>query len=257
MNVTHADNANGTGYTATVTDTGGAAVTVYYTPADRPWPGDAWAVGGTRVGDGAVVVPVDPRFYFGYAATATEITPPDRFAVTDGWDEPASVLQDALAALLATLALPSQNDFVKQFPIGDERRTGVKVLTQLHEDASEREYPCLTVTAADATEQQEKGTNCLDDIVYTFPVMLFDAQIGINRQWSRKWVQYVRSKVSKAVRNQHSLGVPSLVQARVRYRQVSVKRQDNIDGAGGGTWAGYAGGFSIECVNREPRGLGA
>lgn len=251
------DLADGTGFTANVTGSDGGEVSVFYTPADRPWPGDPWWLGDTRTGDGAVVVAVPPRFYFVYAADAAGPTPPDRLAVTSGRFEPATLIQDAIAAVILTLALPSQSDYQAARTPADLDWVGVKVLTQLSEDAAERQYPCVTITAADGVEELGPGTNDQDDVTYRYSVMLFDTIIQDRHRGTRQWVQFCRSKISKAFRFQHTMGITTLVQAKVRYRQVFIRRQENIDGTGGGIWAGYAGGLTVECVNREPRGLGA
>lgn len=251
LTVTATDRAaDPTGFTAAVSGSDGAAVSILWTPADRPWPLDDWATAGSRTGDGPVGVLVPPRFYFVCAKTATDCSPPARVAVTDGRTAAATQLQAALAATLKLLNLPSATDFAEKRAAGDGEWTGVGVYEHLLDDPTERRYPCLVVSLDEVNETEETGTSDTDDIVYPFRVMLYDSALAPTNQTVRAWVQWCREKVSRALRQQHVLAVPGSVVCRVRPGPVVRRRTDP-------PFAGYAGGFTVQCVQREPRGLGA
>lgn len=233
------DHADNTGFVASVAGSLGATVSVWYTPADRPWPGDAWALAGTRTGDGDLAVAVPNRFYFCYASIVGEATPPERVAATSGLASVAQRVQDAVAALVKLCALD---------------RIGDNVLTQVLLDVSEYRYPCAAVYLEGLSESEEKSTNGSDDIVYPAAVFLFDSGVKRSRHDHRSWVQKCRQQVFRALRNRHLAGVPESVIVRVR---PGVIAQERYDGANGLPWQYYAGGFTVSVVCREPRGLGS
>lgn len=251
MNLTLSDNANNTGFTVAISGSSGGTVSVWYTPADRPWPGDAWILGGSRVGNGTLVVAAPARFYFVYAVEGSVVTPPERVAVTTGQHEPATILQSALVSFLKIINLPNQTEYDGGSRMGTG---GWTVLGQLESDPSERSYPCLVASYDSTQERLERGTNGTDDVVYPFRLALYDAAVTSLRQWHSPWVQFCRSRISKSIRNVHALGVPSLVVARVTYGTPS---QRKIQADGAGVWQGFAGSMTVELVNREPRGLGS
>jgi hypothetical protein len=244
-----------TGFTATVAGSSGPTVSIFYTPADRPWPMDPWILAGTRVGDGAVVVPVDPRYYFVYATIPGLCSPPERVAVTTGLDEDATRMQASICATLNLLALPSRSDYLAspRLTAADPGWTGIGVLDHFREDWMERRYPCFEVSVEGQTEGQEIGSNGTDDIVYPFRVMLYDTGISARRHDHKPWVQWCRAKLSKAFRNRHLASITSSVVVKVEPLSIFVKQPDD----GSRPKDLYAGGFTIKCVNRERRGLGA
>ena len=249
------DNANGTGFTAAVAGSSGATVSVWYTPADRPWPGDAWILAGTRVGDGAFAGAVDPRFYFVYASAGGTCSPPERVAVTTGFDEVATLMQNSIVATIRLLALPSISDYLAapRRASGGAGFVGIGAQAFVQQDWTERKYPCFSVALDNQTEAQENGSNGADDIVYPFSVMLYDTAVKPTKQDHRAWIQWCRAKVFKAFRNQHLAGVTSSVVTRVEPKQI-VQRQFED---GSRPMNLYGGGFVVRCVNRELRGLGA
>lgn len=233
-----ADNADGTGLLATVAGSLGTPVAVHYTPADRPWPGDAWAIGGTRTGDGTLAVALPPRFYFVYAATSTAVTPPERIAVTSGEESVAERVQAAVVAVLKLADLP---------------RVGDGVHNQVLLDPTAVKYPCAVVYLENLSEGEERSTNGTDDIVYPMSIILLDTGVSRTRHSHKAWVQACREKISRALRNVHLAGVPESVVTRVMGGPIAQERV----GAAGLPVEMYAGGFQVRVTCREPRGLGA
>lgn len=242
-----------TGFTATVAGSLGAAVAVAYTPADRPWPGDDWIAGGTRVGDGILIVAAPPKFYFAYASVPGTASPPGRVAVTTGLDEDATLMGRSIVATLNLMALPNRSTYAGGLVFGDPGYGVIGAFDHLREDRMSLTYPCFEVTLDGQTEGQEKGSNACDDIVYPFRVMLYDTAVADTRHDHKPWIQYCRAKLSKAFRNQHLAGLRTSIVTKVE--PLSIFQRQPTDGSKPANL--YAGGFTIKVANREFRGLGA
>lgn len=227
------------GFTATIAGSLGASVSVYYTPADRPWPGDAWILGGTRTGDGDVEVLCDPRHYFAYAATTTAVAQPERFAVTTGEDALATRCRVAVIAILQSLALEE---------IGD------RVYDHQYPDGTEMEYPCIGVHLYNLSEQQEQGLNAADYISYPCRVIIYDTAIKRTDHTQSAKNDLWRQSIYRAFRDQHLPGVSEVRYVRVEPLLIANLDQSEIDGR---QFDYFAGGFTIRCVAMEPRGIGA
>jgi hypothetical protein len=221
------------GVTATLTGTLGASVSVYYTPADRPWPGDDWILGGTRTGNGDIEILLDKRHYFFVAKVAGDCTLPERFAVNDGLDPLATRCRAATIAILKTLALTQ---------IGDE------VNDQIFPDASEFKMPCITVYIEGGAERREDNTNELDAVGYPITVMVFDTHSKTDHSKAALYEGW-REKISRAFRDQHLGGVPESLYTRVEPVNIATAPNDE--------YSHYVGGFNIINFVREPRGQGA
>lgn len=227
-----------TGFVATVAGSGGAAVALHYTQADRPWPLDPWVAGPTRTGDGAMTVNLPKRFYFVYAATATECTPPERVAVTTGEESVAERVQSAAVALLKICTLP---------------RIGESVFNQALLDATELRYPCAVVYLEGLAEGEDRSTNGTDDIIYPLHVLLLNTGVSRTKHTHKAWVQDCRERVGRAFRNVHLPGVPESVLVKVTGGPIVQERVTAV----GLPMECYAGGFQMRVTCREPRGLGA
>lgn len=240
LTVSYSDNSDGSGFTAAVTGTTGLPASVYYTPADRPWPLDPWVIGGTRTGDGTLTVPVLPRYYFAYAVIPStgEVTPPACVVASDSLASVAERVQDAVVARLKLCNLP---------------RIADRVFDQVLADPTEFKYPCAAVFLENLSEGEETSTNCTDDIVYPVSVVLLDSGVPATKHDHRPWVQACRQAVGRALRNVHLAGVPESVVVRVQAGMIA-QRWMQMEGF---PKEAYAGGFTARVTCREPRGLGA
>ncbi len=230
-----------TGVVATVTGTSDD-VTLYYTPADRPWPGDDWIFGGAAGGGGSIAVALPKRHYFFWATNGSDSSLPVRLAVTDGLDELASRCRDATIAILKALNLEGIGDRVYNQMTPDETNSGI--------DASSGgiKYPCAIVHVTNVSESQEAGTNELDTIGYPVVVQFFDFQKVTEHEKLLKYERW-RGQTQRAFRDQHLQGVPETVYTRVAMQNIAPVTQEKYEK--------YMGGLLITNFVREPRGQGA
>jgi hypothetical protein len=223
------------GVTAAVSGVAGSW-TVYYTPADRPWPGDAWIVGGTGTGAGSVDIELPKRHYF-FAGVPDAGAPtlPERLAVNDGLDALATRSRAATIAALKTLNLEN---------IGD------RVYDQMFPLPQQMKFPCIGVHVADMTEEQAPGTNLLDTIGYPVDISFYAVRPPLFVQGLPMYERW-RQGVYRLFRDQHLQGVPESVYSRVVPQTVasSALIEQQFDK--------YVSSMRITNYVREPRGQGA
>jgi hypothetical protein len=222
------------GAVATVSGTSGAAVTVFHSPADLPWPSGSWTSGGTRTGDGTVPLSLSQRHYFAIAKTASDCSLPVRFAVTDA---------------LASVATRCRNGVISILQSLDLAEIGTRVIGQIYLDETEGQFPCLYVyVGGGPSESEEPGLNGLDYIVYPIVIAAVDVHSPTDHRALPKFELW-RQQITRAFRVRPPLGVPELAYVNVRPNAIADQRAAE--------YQKYAGLITLNCVCREPRGVGA
>lgn len=237
LSVSFADNQDGTGATATVAGTAGASVSVRTARVTGDtWPAPAWSDPITRVGDGTLAVPLPVGSYFGYAATATEATPPTVFGVTDATAAAplavATLCRDAVAARLALLSLPGckkvhQNTFL---------------------ESANKDWPCLVLSMDGLHETEEAGLDGLDLIGHPVRVSICDTMDLRDKVKLRERYEPWRQKISDAFRWQKLPGVSA------NYNHTTVEHLDIADPRNP-SYANFVSALIVWCWVYRTRGI--
>jgi hypothetical protein len=227
------DNADGTGATATIAGSGGAANTIFVLTVDGTVETGTWAPTGSLVGDGTVSLPLPKGYYFGYALSApATLSGVAYFGVTAGSDSVAARCFAAVATRLQLLALPCT----------------ANVYDSLYADnKAALQYPCVVLTTDGARDTDEAATNGRDDIGHGVRVLIKDVCFRFDearRDTYRSW----RQAILRAFLNQRLPGVPESVRCKVELGSVAAVATDRPQ---------VVTELTIRCVTREPRGLGA
>lgn len=225
------DSANNTGATATVTGTGGAAVAVYAQPVDGTLGAGAWALAGSRTGDGTVALALAKGYYFGYALVAGAASNLVYFQVTDGADSVLSRCVAAVKAQVHLLNLPCTQ----------------RVFDSLYEQVPLTQVPCTVLTTEGARETVESALNGRDDVGRPVRLIVRDLCLAFDeakRETYRRW----RQALYRAFQSQRLPGVPESVRNKVEVSEVTPapRREPQMVIE-----------MVVRCVTREVRGLGA
>ena len=232
--ITVTDNAAvPTGATVTITGSGGAVVSVYYCPVEYQWQYSQWVLAGTQTGDGAFALAIPPRQYFVFVQTSAATTLPVRFQVTDQLQSVATRCQAGIVNYLLELNLAE---------------IGSSVRGLIWPDEIEIPMPAVLVTSGSGSESEESGLNSLDYVVYPFQLFVLDVHEANDHTVNPKY-QLWRQQINRAFRVLPDLGVPELAYVRMSYGKIA--DYDNPK------WNKYIGLLTVNCVCREPRGLGA
>ena len=105
LTLTIADQADGTGATATVAGSLGAAVTVYTDSFDGELGTGAWTSSATRTGDGTADLVLATGHHFAYAVAGALVSPVVYFTVTDGVAAVCQRIDEAVQARLRLIGL--------------------------------------------------------------------------------------------------------------------------------------------------------
>lgn len=231
--LTITDSADGTGATAALAGTGGAAAAVYVQRVDGELGSGAWALADSRTGDGAVPLALAKGYYWGHAIVAGVPTNLVYFAVTDGRDAVLSRCVAAVKARLQLLDLPCTKLVIDTI---NDRRPG-------------REgYPCVILTTEGASQTSEAALNGRDDLGQPVRCLVKD-QCGQYEERKLETYRGWRQAIFRAFHNQRLPGVPESVRNRVELP--------------GGVTPPMADRplmvfeLLVRCVTLEPRGLGA
>ena len=230
-----ADNAGvPTGFTATVTGSGGAVVTFYTCHADTPFAGNQFQSVGSITGDGSLAVMCPPGFYFVTAITSTAAAVPVVGIVTDQLEAVGVRVQEFIVSRLKLIGLAG---------------IGANILTHFLPDSTEMKFPCAVVHWDGTTESEDTGLNALDYIAYPIKVDIYDTGFkGTQHDLRNQFVIY-RQQIGRAFRHQPNGSVPELAWCDVQFGAV-VNAAEATQGI-------YLGSLVIRAMCREPRGLGA
>lgn len=232
-----ADNADGTGATATVAGTGGAAVAVRASKVvGTDWPAADWVGPYTRTGDGTVAVPVGFGTWFGFATAGAEQTTPVPFSVTDPTNAApaiATLCRDAVAARLALLALP-----------GCRRVWSDEAWLE----AANKDYPCVALTTEGLSEFEQPGLDGLDLIGHPVRVSICDKTELRDTLKLRQRYEPWRQRISDAFRWAKLPGVSA------NYLQTTVEHLDIAD-ARNPQYMGFVSALILWCWVYRTRGF--
>jgi hypothetical protein len=196
LSVTFTDNADGTGATATISGTAGAAVEVFAQVVNA----GGWSPVGSRTGDGPVPVTTPVGLRWGYARTAAEQTAPVPFAVTGGGGLAlATRCRDAVQATVLTFALEGCRGVIeKPYP-----------------DPANADFPVVWVTADGVRETIEPGLNATNDIAYPVRVLIVDRHELRDKARLRERYEPWRARIVEAFLDKRLAGVPESVQCLI------------------------------------------
>ena len=230
-----ADNAAvPTGFTVTVSGSGGAALTILTCHADTPFAGVQFQSVGSITGDGSLAVLCPPGFYFVTAMSSTAIATPVVGIVTDQLEAVGVRVQEFIASRLALIGLAG---------------IGPNILTHFLPDSTEMRFPCAVVHWDGTTESEESGLNSLDYIAYPIRLDFYDTGFKGTQHDLRKMFMMWRQQVGRGFRHQPNGAVPELAWCDVQFG-AAVNAAEAASGI-------YLGSLVIRAVCREPRGLGA
>ena len=187
LTVAVTDNEDGTGATATVAGTGGAAVQVRTSRVRGDvWPPPGWSDPPlARTGDGTVALSLTPGSYFAYATTSTDTSPPAFFGVTDPAGlAVATLCRDAVAARLALVNLPGCR----------------KVHQEVWREAANKDFPCVVLDLEGLGEREDAGLDGLDHIAHPVRVSICDQFDFRDKKKVRERYEPWRQRISDAFR---------------------------------------------------------
>lgn len=236
---TAVDNADGTGITVTIAGgTGGETHTVYYQNINGEI--DTWTFtsGGSRVGDGTVVVAVS-GFHWWYVSSSVSgvsVVKAGYASTADSSTHYQCVESAHARILLLTLPGLSNDDIqIRKLPIDREWEDGTF------------NYPGIIVSSMGAESQSpQQGTNVRDDIEYPVFVSILAAE---NQDLVANHDRYLiwRQRINKAFRQQKLPGVSCVVQCKVQPFPIKSTNAffNNV----------HHSSLLIRCVSRETRGI--
>lgn len=214
-----ADNEDGMGATATVTEaTQGTTNTIYTQPLTGDLGVGEWSSAGSRSSNGAVALDLDPGIYRGYCLSelsgnsrASEVID---FIVTTGTSSIYSQILDAVQArlrLLQLAGLESANVVVREVPL---ERLLPDELGQLTGNAG------IVIAPQRDTFDPRAGVTTHDDLVYGVWVCFFASSNQDRTGAKIPGVTLWRERVSKAFRNQRLPGVSGVFNSGVESSDV-------------------------------------
>lgn len=208
--LTIADQADGTGATATVAgSTGGTTNTCYYQNFDGALGTDTWTDGGNRVGDGTIDVALSTGHYIAYIESTdgeqVQASNVVYFVVTDATEE--SVHYQCMTAVQARIRALSLTGIVNASVV-------VKKLphSKIWQASDGIALPAVIITPQREQMPPRAGVTAKDDIGYGVLVTIVDSDnqertLAANHNKYLVW----RQKIAKAFRNQRLSGVSEII----------------------------------------------
>lgn len=239
-----ADNADGTGGVATITNADAAgAVVVYSQSVDGELGTTTWTSRGSRTGNGTVAVAPGNGFYWWHAkSTLSGDVAVSNFVYQNLTDGTTAVHYRCLTGVqsriqtLSLTGITNANIVVKKLPL--ERLKEIGAIS----------YPAVLITPQRETMNPKEGTTARDDVGYGVIVTMLAADnqeptLAENLPRNTLW----RHRIAKAFRNQRLPGVAESLQCFVEPMDFIVPEAwgKNI----------YASALLIRCMTRELRGV--
>lgn len=223
------DNMDGSGATATISGSGGASNSVYYSLFSGSL---VWVLAGAITGDGTVAIPAPIGVYTSYLLSNAIVVPPVAFTVTDAATLAIETrCRSAVMAVVGALPIPpAGNLYVQKWPI-----------------QSMIDFPCMLFTVDGVQETDESQLSTVDDVGYPVRIAIADRS---DKQDSTMLPQYElwRQNVANCFRNQRLPGVPESVKCKVEpYVIIDPEGKD---------YAHIVMGLTIRCICRQQRGFG-
>jgi len=212
ISIAWADSQDGTGGVATVAGADAATVTIYKQTVDATGlRSPAFAVAGTRSGNGTLTLTLAPGYYWIYAqglvSGALAISNLAYVYATEATDALAARCVDAVAARLAGLSMAALNGSVS---IPNDR---IYKRTVAAPDGT-MAYPCIVLSHEGQRESQEGTTTGKDDIGYPVNVWVLDRDDASREARRKGWLKW-RQQVFRSLRNQRLAGVTEVLTVKV------------------------------------------
>lgn len=231
------DNQDGTA-TASITGSSVGSSNVVRVQSAGQLGTSVWTVGGSRSGDGSIVVDVDPGFYWAQIVSSLNgqaaVSPVVYFRVTDGtpavWQRCLSAVQARIQALLLD-GLDSANVVIAKLP-SDQWST----------------LPAIMISPVDReTLEPTAGTNVRDDVGYPVQITILAAD---NQEPLADLDRHLgwREQIQRAFRYQRLDAVGEIITTICEPRTVidpTAWLEQNL----------YLSAFVLRFVAREPRGV--
>lgn len=231
--LTIVDLTNGTGATATLAGTLGAAVSLYVAQVSGLAGALPFALAGTRVGDGSLVLAPQGGFglYFGYALVGGVPTNLVYFAVTSGAQAVATRVRRSVVNTIKLLPLP----FAKN------------VYEQILPDETNIRFPCAICTVDGVSETEEQVFSVNDDIGRPVKILIADRATKMDHARLPDYELW-RQAVDRCFRNQQLAGVVESVRCKIEPYTVidpTLREYQHMVTA-----------LTVRAICREPRGVG-
>ena len=209
-----ADNADGTGVTATVAGSDAGSSNTVYAVTVAPGPAvPAWVSKGTRVGDGTVSVSLSPGYYFFYClstvAAGTAASAPLMAAATSSNQSVLDRVLGAVLAVVKTLSLPT----ITSIPPAAMAAANIVRFDHFNENVLPLLQLPSIVVAAGVSVQFPGLTTQKDDVGYPVWVVLVDRGAPQNLVPFPTWELWAE-RISRGLRNQPLVGVPEVGSVR-------------------------------------------
>lgn len=231
LEIAVADNADGTGGTATITGSAGGSVSV---AAGRVASGAgliALPTVGSRTGNGTLALSLSRGLWFAYAKEGASISSLYLFNVTDGLDAVATRVRRVVADTIRLLTIsPARN-----------------VYEQIAPDDTNIVLPCVMLTTEGESESDESKLNTVDDWGRPVKVLIADRATHLDHGKLPLYETW-RQAIMRCFVNQQLIGVPESKICRIEPLQIADPKIKEY---------GYmVAGFVVRAVTREPRGIG-
>jgi hypothetical protein len=226
------DNANGTGVTAVVAGSGALDVNDFFGARATGLTGPLVpTLYGSRVGNGAIVLPLPLGLWFLYLSSAGVLAQTSYVSSSDS------------ALAVATRCRRSVCDTIRLLTIPPASR----VYEQSFPDPQNVAFPCVLVTVDGVSETDESGLSTRDDVGRPVKVQIADRR---SKSDHAKLPDYElwRQAIERCFRNQQLAGVPESKICRI---EPYVILDANLP-----QFEYMVSGLVVRAVCREPRGVG-
>lgn len=245
-----ADNADGTGATATIAGGNAGDTNVVFTVAIQLLIqgilGPAWINQGSLVGNGNLALKVYPGYYWAYLQNTTvggvvTLSIPQYFAANLAAQAVQTRIRQAVVARFQGLNLKSvvATDGAK-IPAN-------RIYSKMMPGQTTVEYPCVMVTEEGEAETEITGTNARDDLGHPIHVMIYD-NVDPNDDTRLPNYERWREQLQRSLRSQRLFQVPE-------HYQTILRNKIMIDPRTFSEWyRNFQTGFTAVFKTREVRG---
>lgn len=229
---TASDNGNGTGVTAVVAASAGATNQFYAARVTGGTETLVTTLYGTRVGDGAIVLPIPTGLWFVYLLSGGVFRGAAYVGSSDGALAVATRCRRAVCDTIRLLAIPP----------------AARVYEQSFPDPQNVAFPCVLVTVDGVSETDESGLSTADDVGRPVKVQIADRR---SKSDHAKLPDYElwRQSIERCFRNQQLAGVPESKICRI---EPYVILDPNLP-----QFEYMVSGIVVRAVCRERRGVGS
>ncbi len=224
------DDADGTGFTADVTESEADAENVFYASRLEA-AGLTFTQVGSRTGNGSAAVVVTPGPYVVYMTTGGVFSGVKYGVATSGALAVATRCRRAVCDTIRPLSIPP----------------AARVYEQSFPDPGNVSFPCVLVTVDGVEETSEQTFSQRDDFGRPVKVQIADRFSKGDHERLASY-EFWREKITRCFVNQQLAGVPESVYCKI---EPYVILDPNLP-----QFEYMVSGFVVRCVCREPRGVG-